>query len=441
MFKHIAQSALTCLSDIRKICMSQDLQADDPILQPLLVGNHMLPGIWRYVMPQEFLHLRFPEECRSKCLTCPKVSSEGFRADYRCCTYQPRVPNYLLGLASQTSSGQAALQTAASRGLLLPEGMQQTPRQWYHYLQDLTDDRFGKSERVLCPMLDASNGLCRIHAFRNSVCSTFFCLRDHGSLSEKFWAQLQSLGSQVEMVLSQWALRELGFDLEAYIELLNRWGDEALADQVHDQKLADGWALKYRKALWGKWYGREIELYQETAKLIATHRDHLWDIANQHEILEAKRFDRSMIASVPSHLDSQIEDSDREISDEDETMVPPQELWGKVLQSYQRLWQLPAGTYRLARRVSLTKNDRKDAEEKLYSSQDYCLKMHESPRSRAIDWRLFLSPDQYRILQLFQEPRLLNWRTLLLPQAEALPNAREFLSEMIASRVIVKLPS
>ena len=52
--------------------------------------------------------------------------------------------------------------------MLIPEGMNQTPTQWYDYLDDVKNEQFGKS-KILCPMLDRSNGYCKIHAFRNSV--------------------------------------------------------------------------------------------------------------------------------------------------------------------------------------------------------------------------------------------------------------------------------
>ena len=67
-------------------------------------------------------------------------------------------------------------------------------------------------------MLDTSNGYCKIHAFRNGVCSTFFCEKDYEDLSAEFWGSLKFLVGQIEMALSQWAMRFVGFDLEAYME-------------------------------------------------------------------------------------------------------------------------------------------------------------------------------------------------------------------------------
>ena len=138
------------MSKCRKwVIMTKIFDENDLIGKPLILGNHTLPGAWQYMFPKEFLGFEFPEERRSTCMSCPKSCYQGYRNDYRCCTYHPRIPNFLLGLAAQTSSGKIYVKKIIERGMATPEGMNSTPQQWVNYLDDLENDKFGKSDKVL----------------------------------------------------------------------------------------------------------------------------------------------------------------------------------------------------------------------------------------------------------------------------------------------------
>jgi hypothetical protein len=297
-------------------------------------------------------------------------------------------------------------------------------------------DRFGKSDKVLCPMLNPENQLCRVHAFRNSVCSTFFCLRDHGEVGSEFWNKVQALGSQLEMALAQWALREVGFDFAGYVKTLNR-----LAPKI--KKVADpqshGWRREFQAELWGSWLDREVELFWETGKLISDHREHLWEIASHQDITEAKAYDRAMVAMVPEDLHDQVDDGDW--ADEDSETVAPRELWARCFRTYQRLWQLPFGDYRLAAKVRITENVGRDAEDQFYSTKPYCLEVHTSSRHNDVDWRLYLSEQDKAVLDEFRKVQTLDWRLLKTQPIDQHPNPQGFLSEMIASRIVVRAQS
>ncbi len=140
--------------------------------------------------------MKFPKEERANCGACPKAKYEGYRADYKCCTYHPRVSNFSLGLAATNAPAQRIIKELNVKGWLVPEGMLSSPILWYDYLADLKEDQFGVSKKVLCPFLQTSTGLCQIYAYRNGVCSTFFCMHDQGERGEKFWENLQVLAIQ-----------------------------------------------------------------------------------------------------------------------------------------------------------------------------------------------------------------------------------------------------
>ncbi len=301
------------------------LAKDDPWLRSFRLAGHQFPGIWSSIFPPELQKLRFPLERQASCHQCPQISAAGYRPDYRCCTYHPRIPNFLLGLALETEQGPAAFDKILNGGMLLPEGMLPSPQQWLDFMDDEDQDLYGRSEKVLCPMLEPSSGRCQIHAFRNAVCSTYFCSHEQGEAGEEFWGQLQTLGSQVEMILAQWALEELGFDLKGYLRTLDR-----LAPEVRTISADLGWSQEVLKELWGPWKGREKELFSATAEQLAKHRSELWEIAKGRTIQEALLFERA--------VDGLLASENNEDPDESYEIEAAEISWKRCLDAYERLW-------------------------------------------------------------------------------------------------------
>ena len=383
------------------------------------------------MMPRDFLHLKFPEERRSTCMSCPKSCYEGYRKDYRCCTYHPRIPNYLLGLSAQTDVGRERLEAIIERGMVTPEGMNSTPQQWVDYLEDLENDRFGKSEQVLCPMLEKKTGYCMVHAFRNSVCSTFFCLKDHGNKSENFWAQVQTLGSQVEMALAQWAMEQLDFSVDDYVQRMNKLAKNIKKTASED---GQGWSLESRKLLWGEWFGRELEFFEACGRLISENRDFLWEIANNVDIKEASKFDQAMVQSVPEELEDQVDPTDHE---EDAETAPPQDLWDDALKAYHKIWKTPIGEYVLHHKISLSENPKDDDMSMKYQDMDYVVARHKGKKNK-VDWRLFVTAEQYEALRRFKSAQGIVWELLSSPEFKRLKSPQEFIQEMIAKKILIK---
>ena len=407
---------------------------NDPITQSFKIANHIFPGAWRYMMPAELSVLSLPAERQSTCMNCPKTCTEQYRPDYRCCTYHPRIPNFLLGLALASGKKDELTPILKGSAMITPEGLHESPAQWYAYLADTKDEQFGKSKHVLCPLLDTKNGLCRVHAFRNSVCSTFFCLKDHGVKSERFWEQLLALGTQVETLLSQWALRQLGFDLDAYMERLNAHEDRVATLSLSGNR---GWSKAALKMLWGDWYGRELELYEQTARLISEHRDSLWDIANNVKITDAPRFESALIASVPEHLKEEIDEQDLDDDDELESVAyKPHELWQKLYKTHQSLSSIQYGVYQLNRRVILGPNGKKDAEESYHVAKPWFVGI----RAGKSDWnfRLFLSQKEKSLLDSFQTPETIDFNSIGSFSSAGHKNARTFILEAIHRRILIK---
>lgn len=407
------------------------LRQDDPLLKPVLIGNNQFPGIWAEMMPKDLFTLKFPAERQATCMSCPKACFGGFRADYRCCTYHPRIANFLLGLGSETPEGDAAIDRLLDLGMLTPEGMYSTPGQWIDFLDDQHKNDFGRSEKVLCPMLNPNNGFCDVHAFRNSVCSTFFCLSDHGQTGESFWVQVQTLGSQIELVLAQWSLRELGFPLDDYIKAFDQ-----LALRIHEVSTPTGWTKEALDLLWGQWRGREKQLMRECAALIVENRERLWDLANRFAIVESRQFDEAMDTLVPDYLEDEVEAKDDEMEEDgDELSLRPDETWEGALEAHERLWNLPREPLGLSPKVSFEPNLKISDEERFYSDRPYFISYRfaaeEDPQ-----WRLACTQAEKDFLQLFEPKTVVTPSLFKTDEALRLDDARTFLSEAINRRML-----
>ncbi|RZA17709.1 MAG: hypothetical protein EOP10_22215 [Proteobacteria bacterium] len=260
---------------MRSAMLKDDYQE---LFTTLKLGQHSVPALWRYMMPEEVLYFRVDPEAKSSCFDCPKVKAAGFHPNVRCCTVIPRVPNFMLGLGFL--SGNTLIPEALDAGMLLPEGMIISPRDLRASLSFISKPNQGLPN-VICPFLNQASKECQIYAFRSSVCSTFFCTMDRGQKSEEFWTALGDLGTQVETALAQWSLIEAGFDLDAYFKALD------------ELDTFEHWTVDQRQKLYGAWFGRERALFEATAHVVVKNKDKLFEIASvfkprQSEVYDAR---------------------------------------------------------------------------------------------------------------------------------------------------------
>ncbi len=393
------------------------------LLQPLHIGRQTFPGIWRVMMPSQLMQLRFPEERAASCMHCPKSCYEDWRTDYRCCTYHPRISNFLLGLACKNSEGEKAVDELLQRGMVLPEGMHSSPQQWLDFIDDEQNDLFGKSQKILCPMLDPVQGLCRVHAFRNSVCSTYFCDKDQGHAGEVFWSQIQTLGTQIEMRLAQWALQTIGFDVAASLRALDE-----LAPDIKRLSTDRGWHPDALKKIWGQAWGQEKEILLACADVIVQHQDQLWALAQQQIIMEPHAFDKALLQAVP--------EAHRDILDEDEEeweeVADLTALWDDCLTAHARLWADPLGPFILSPQVTFVPNQRQTPEEVYHQDKDCFLEFRFQNPERSLYFRLAISSEQKNLLETFRSHRSIQ---------EAGVENQDFLRDMAHRKVLRELPS
>lgn len=279
-------------------------------------GRHQLHPIWRRILPETLLNFSPPSETVADCFNCPKVKSEGFRPGVKCCTYHPKVPNYLLGLALNSPSKEL-IERLIARGFLTPEGSGHTPLQWLEVMRLDQSADYGKSEKVVCDFLD--RGLCGIYNFRNSACSTYFCGYDQ-PWGEAFWERVHHLMARCELALVQIAMREVGFDLVSYFnnyDSLNSKTPEELCC-LEDKS----WKPDVMKLLWGDFYGRESDFFFACAEVVTSLRDPWQRIVSERLI-------RPNIMEISS--------MEPDALDNDQDLVPFTEVYERLLKLINRI--------------------------------------------------------------------------------------------------------
>jgi len=251
-----------------------------------------LPAIYRTLFPS-FFQSSVPVEEKATCSACamceannplPVESVDGvnrfFRPDTKCCTYHPRLPNYLVGaiLADEDpamAEGRRRIQEKISRGVAMNPQWIKAPA-LYNLLYSNARQAFGRTEALRCPYYKAEGGLCTIWRYREAVCSTYYCKYVAGADGRKFWMTLKTWLTLAEIQLSRYAVLQL---LPDYVLLGKDKADNASTplsvEDLDDRRLPD----KEYAQLWGQWAGREAEFYracfESVRKLSAEEFDNL----------------------------------------------------------------------------------------------------------------------------------------------------------------------
>jgi hypothetical protein len=190
----------------------------------------------------------------------PKVSSGASHVAYfddstKCCTYQPKLPNFLVGaMLEDDSAAFAPGRASIEKRIDEREGV--TPlaleRPWtfdllYREVAKNTD-AFGRTPALRCPHYSAATGGCSIWAYREATCSTWFCKHERGALGRDFWNALKLVFRLLEQALARHAVLQVGIGPEAMARLFDRPAEPAPTP----------------RGLWGDWERRERAFYRAT---------------------------------------------------------------------------------------------------------------------------------------------------------------------------------
>jgi hypothetical protein len=218
-------------------------------------------------------------ETRATCEDCAMCAPEGappssntvyFSPQVKCCTYQPRLPNYLVGRALEDtdfafSAGRATLEQRIDRGLgVSPLGIDQTAT--FGLIYEHGHEAFGRAESMRCPhYLEEGGGRCGIWRHRNSVCATWFCKHERGALGMAFWHRLRDLLMAVEVSLAAWCVVESDLDVEAIASLFPERPRPGTKSSLSAADVDGHLDTAMARRVWGGWLGREREFYRECA--------------------------------------------------------------------------------------------------------------------------------------------------------------------------------
>lgn len=186
----------------------------------------------------------------------------------KCCSYEPRLANFLVGRILQDNGadaqGRATIEDRIARRVAVsPLGLDQSAR--FNLLYKSAPHGFGRALAFRCPhYVDTQKGgRCGIWAHRNGVCATWFCKHDRGAAGQAFWARLGELLGAIETDLSMWCTAELGAGSRELLQLAERGSGRMDLAELEGPRDTE----RYQR-LWGTWVGKEKEYYQASAQLV-----------------------------------------------------------------------------------------------------------------------------------------------------------------------------
>jgi hypothetical protein len=198
----------------------------------------------------------------------------------KCCTYLPTLPNFLVGgvIADERADVAVGRATLIARFERLegvtPLGLGWTDAHGRMYDED-ESAHFGRRFEMRCPhYLEEQGGLCGVWQHRNAICSTWFCKYERGAVGKAFWRRVQTMFEEVEDVLRWWCIDELGVSWDRR-ELLRARPGLLRGNDLVDGRIGGGEPTEERRrAVWGRWFGREREFFLRCHEMT---RDLAWD--------------------------------------------------------------------------------------------------------------------------------------------------------------------
>jgi Fe-S-cluster containining protein len=392
----------------------------DDLHDPMPLGPHHVAGIWRALLPEDAEWLRMPPERYAECSTCPPAVRGEYHADCRCCGYVPHVPNISLGLALEDPDAAPRIRAAIGARLALPSGLWASPARFRRSMAMDSGGKFGTDPSMACPFLGAGGG-CGIHAYRNSVCSTFFCVNDHGEAGERLWNSMQALLGNTEVAAAQWAMGEAGLSWELQAERMNELAGDMDALSTDDES----WTEAAHRHIWGDWLGREQAFYARCIAAVRAHRDGLFERLASRVTPDAVAFEVAQRDWVP------IEHRDEVplIAGDGVDRANIQDLWYRIQLRLRNIWALPLneGPVRWAAGIQIAPPDGR-----------LPLLVGDKNRVAGASRIYWVDDVELALLELFKIPRPIDSALLDSAEADAVDDARGFLS-MCMRRGILEL--
>ncbi len=216
-------------------------------------------------------------ESKATCDNCVMCAPEGteksrqrdfFRPDIKCCSYQPRLPNFLVGaiLADETPAGKEGKRRVRAR---IAERTGVTPefigpsRKYTALLEAGRYAAFGRSMTLRCPYFHEDDHNCTIWPYRKSDCAVFYCKYDAGADGRAYWRGVGAYWSHLETEVASLVRERTSSEVVQPPWPANRMSLEELEDRPPKQDDYAAW--------WGPFVGSEesffIQCFEQAQKL------------------------------------------------------------------------------------------------------------------------------------------------------------------------------
>lgn len=245
--------------------------------------RHQIPSLYAKLLPEELLDFVIRETqatCGDCAMTREKRGARAkvtYQADLKCCTFQPMLPNYLIGELLSAGPSPQLLEQLQTHGEALPLALLPSA-EYRNRFNGREKADFGQRKDLLCGYYDPERQNCSIWRSRGSVCTTFFCMSDLGPQGMTFWRLLGDYLHHVEMCLSEEAMVHLDFSPRQVSEQL---------DVLVPNQTARRLPSASQKRLWNGYERKEF--YLKSAKWVrGLTRDQMPEILGQMGLRKQK---------------------------------------------------------------------------------------------------------------------------------------------------------
>lgn len=233
--------------------------------------KHQLPQIYHHLLPRELLSAEVVETlatCGDCAMTKDKQGRKKptYQPDLKCCTYEPFMPNYLVGaILKQNDVGSEIIrEKIRTRNYSLPIGMTASLGYQVTFNHRNPED-FGNKRDWLCSYYNVENNNCNIWRNRGATCTTFFCKSDSGKKGMQFWTRLNDYLNYTEMALMEEALVRLDFSprqVSDLLDYLNR--HEATPAEMKAKVLPE----KLARKIWNGYFDEQESFFIKCFEII-----------------------------------------------------------------------------------------------------------------------------------------------------------------------------
>lgn len=233
-----------------------------------------VPEFYHPFLPHVF-QMAIPPEPFTSCMNCQMIAEsrdemsfgngKPFAPDTKCCTFTPRLPNYMAGAILsdndpeiQEGKKRIAGRIRSDKGIL-PNGVYPTA-EYNKLYQAKSSTGFGRSIELLCPYFVNGRFNCSIWKFREATCALWFCKHIGGKKGTEFWQSVMDYLKFLQESLMNIAAFKCG------LHPVDIYGEGTYPGYSESSEYLDN--ARNITDIWKKWKGREAEYYIKCYEIV-----------------------------------------------------------------------------------------------------------------------------------------------------------------------------